>query len=122
MFVVRTYVAAWRWWVILRHHHLGDIWVLFPRLRVRLRRADRPIQFHLMPSAGYLTTFPWHGARQYTPRTISRITRLFGKETSKRLYFPGSLASANFDGPWSGTTLRRSETKPVSTRWSSKAA
>jgi glycosyltransferase 2 family protein len=23
MFVVQTYVAAWRWWVILRHHHLG---------------------------------------------------------------------------------------------------
>ena len=35
------------------------------------------IQIHLFPSAACLKLFPWHGVRQYTPRTISTIVQLF---------------------------------------------
>ncbi len=58
---------------------------------LKVRQAPL-IQVHLMPSAACLTTFLWHGVRQYTPRTVSRITKLFGAETVKRLYFLGSAA------------------------------
>jgi hypothetical protein len=54
------------------------------------RTRRRIVQIHLMPSAGCLSTYLWHGVRQYTPRTISRNTELFGPETVKRLYFLGS--------------------------------
>jgi SAM-dependent methyltransferase len=73
--------------------HFEEDLGFFRQIAGYVATADHPIiQFHLMPSAGCLTTFPWHGVRQYTPRTISRITRLFGAETSKRLYFLGSIA------------------------------
>ena len=48
------------------------------------------LQVHLMPSAGGLRTFMWHGVRNYTPRTISRMTRLFGADTVRILYSLGS--------------------------------
>jgi hypothetical protein len=73
--------------------HFEEDLIFFRQIADHIANADRPIiQFHLMPSAACLTTFPWHGVRQYTPRTVSRITRLFGSETSKRLYFLGSAA------------------------------
>jgi SAM-dependent methyltransferase len=73
--------------------HFEEDLVFFRQIADYIATAKRPIiQFHLVPSGACLTTFPWHGVRQYTPRTISRITRLFGTETSKRLYFLGSAA------------------------------
>jgi SAM-dependent methyltransferase len=73
--------------------HFEEDLTFFRQIADYIATADRPmVQCHLMPSAGCLTTFLWHGVRQYTPRTISRITRLFGGETSKRLYFLGSAA------------------------------
>jgi hypothetical protein len=71
--------------------HFEQDLTFFEQIADYVARANRPlIQFHLMPSAACLSTFPWHGVRQYTPRTVSLITRLFGAETSKRLYFLGS--------------------------------
>lgn len=43
-----------------------------------LQSNEREIlQVHLFPSAACYFTYPFHGVRQYTPRTISKITRLF---------------------------------------------
>lgn len=73
--------------------HFEEDLTFFRQVAAHVAAADRPIlQIHLMPSAACLTTFPWHGVRQYTPRTISRITGLFGAETSRRLYSLGSGA------------------------------
>ena len=73
--------------------HFEQDLTFFRQIAAHVAAADRPIvQIHLIPSAACLTTFPWHGVRQYTPRTISRITGLFGAETSKRLYSLGSAA------------------------------
>jgi hypothetical protein len=51
------------------------------------------LQIHLIPSASCVTTFPWHGVREYTPRTLSRITRLFGAETERYLFRLGGRHS-----------------------------
>jgi hypothetical protein len=48
------------------------------------------VQLHLMPSAACLTTFPWHGVRQYTPRKISQMTSLFSDDTTPHLYWLGA--------------------------------
>jgi hypothetical protein len=73
--------------------HFEEDLTFFRQIAAHVAAVNRPVvQIHLIPSAACLTTFPWHGVRQYTPRTISRITRLFGAETSKRLYSLGSSA------------------------------
>ena len=61
-------------------------------LRQVAQRAEsrRPLlQLHLIPSASCITTFPWHGIREYTPRTVSQATRLFGAGTATYLYSLG---------------------------------
>jgi hypothetical protein len=50
-------------------------------------------QVHLMPSAECLATYLWHGYRQYTPATISRITHLFSGRAEFSLYRLGGKAS-----------------------------
>lgn len=75
--------------------HFDEDLVLFRKIEKHVQTTIGPlIQVHLMPSAGCLTTFLWHGVRHYTPRTVSRLTRIFGTRTLKRLYFLGS-ANAN---------------------------
>ena len=43
-------------------------------------------QIHLLPCAECLRTFLWHGYRQYTPSTLSKITRLFPDDAEFLLY------------------------------------
>jgi len=83
MFVVQTYVAAWRWWVILRHHHLG----------VRISTAVR-ISFigaffnQLLPSSfGGDVARAWYVYRNGGSKRISVITVL-----SDRIYGMAMLA------------------------------
>ena len=40
------------------------------------------IQIHLFPAASCLTQYIWHGIRQYTPRTIEKITKIFDNTKS----------------------------------------
>jgi SAM-dependent methyltransferase len=71
--------------------HFDEDLAFFRRVSEYVRKVSEPvIQVHLMPSAGCLTTFLWHGVRHYTPRTTSRITAEFASDTRKRLYFLGS--------------------------------
>jgi hypothetical protein len=44
------------------------------------------IQVHLMPSSVCLWKYLFHGVRQYTPRTISKITRMFNDFSYAILY------------------------------------
>jgi len=59
-------------------HFEQDI-LYFKQIRAYiLQNKHRPVlQIHLFPSAACYHTYPYHGVRQYTPRTISKITRLF---------------------------------------------
>ena len=56
--------------------------------------AARPLlQIHLVPAASGLRLYPWHGVRQYTPRTLSKISRLFAGYTRAVLFELGGTAS-----------------------------
>jgi hypothetical protein len=70
--------------------HFEEDLLFFSRISGLVKAIKSPIlQIHLIPSASCLTTFPWHGVREYTPRTISKVTRLFGSETDAYLFSLG---------------------------------
>lgn len=71
--------------------HFEEDLTFFRQVAEHVAGRTRPlIQIHLMPTAACLSTFLWHGVRQYTPRTLSKITRLFDARTRKTLYSLGS--------------------------------
>jgi hypothetical protein len=58
--------------------HFPEDLTYFRQLRDFNAEHPRPIvQIHLFPSAACLRLYRFHGVRQYTPRTVSAITRLF---------------------------------------------
>ena len=58
--------------------HIDDDLRFFQHVRDHVQARGEPtLQVHLCPSAACLPTYLWHGVRQYTPRTLSRITSLF---------------------------------------------
>lgn len=70
----------------------------FEQIKEFIDKAKHPVvQIHLFPAAATLPLYLFHGFRQYTPRTISKITRLFphadialyglGGSASKKLHF-----------------------------------
>jgi hypothetical protein len=70
--------------------HFDEDLTFFKQISNYVDKVSYPvIQIHLMPSSSCLYTFLWHGIRQYTPRTISKITKLFGVNTFKTLYSLG---------------------------------
>jgi uncharacterized membrane protein YbhN (UPF0104 family) len=83
MFAVQTYVAAGRWWVILRHHHLGI------RLATVVRICLIGAFFNqLLPSSiGGDVARAWYVYRNGSSKTISIITVL-----SDRIYGMAMLA------------------------------
>jgi hypothetical protein len=58
--------------------HFPEDLTYFRQLRDFIAAHPRPtLQIHLFPSAACLRLYRFHGVRQYTPRTVSAITRLF---------------------------------------------
>ena len=43
------------------------------------------IQIHLIPSPACLYKYLWHGVRQYNPRTVSKLTKIFDENTTREL-------------------------------------
>jgi hypothetical protein len=71
--------------------HFEEDLLYFNQVSQYVLRSQHPIlQVHLIPSASCVATFPWHGVREYTPRTLSRITRLFGADTERYLFRLGA--------------------------------
>ena len=67
--------------------HFDEDLSYFSQVASYVATSEHPIlQIHLIPSRSCISTFAWHGIRQYTPRTIARITRLFDAETKKYLF------------------------------------
>lgn len=70
-------------------HHESDL-TLFMQLAAYTHKSLFPVmQIHLVPSAACLRLYLFHGVRQYTPRTISKITKLFGDNNNFALYSLG---------------------------------
>jgi hypothetical protein len=67
-------------------HFRNDLRYFIDVKRFIRTHTERPImQIHLFPSAACMKLYGRHGYRQYTPRTISKITRLFPE--SQRFLF-----------------------------------
>lgn len=59
----------------------------FKQIREFIRSRREPaVQVHLFPSPACLALYLLHGVRQYTPRTISKVTNLFQEFSYSRLY------------------------------------
>jgi len=58
--------------------HVGEDLSFFSRVRDQLAERSSPwLQLHLVPAAACRALYGAHGVRQYTPRTISKATRLY---------------------------------------------
>jgi len=74
--------------------HIPKDLYLFQQIHDWTQKNPRPIlQLHLIPSAYGLRLFRLHGVRQYTPRTISRITRIFNDASVSILFELGGRVS-----------------------------
>tara|TARA_B100001250_G_C19658470_1_gene725945 strand:- start:67 stop:1017 length:951 start_codon:yes stop_codon:yes gene_type:complete len=68
--------------------HFDEDLKYFYEIRNFINKSEKnTIQIHLIPSAACLRTYLLHGVRQYTPRTISKITRLFDSQKTYSVLF-----------------------------------
>lgn len=73
--------------------HFDEDLGFFEQIRDYVRATEGPVlQVHLVPSQACLRLYRLHGARQYTPRTLSKITRLFAPDAYAVLYRLGGQA------------------------------
>ncbi len=64
---------------------------LFAELGEYMKHIKHPlIQIHLIPAAACLKLYQFHGIREYTPRTISKISRLFSRNMQVELFYLGN--------------------------------
>ncbi len=74
-------------------HFIEDI-TIFKEIASFIKNSKNAItQIHLFPSAECVKLYPFHGVRQYTPRTISKITRLFSEFSEVELISMGGEES-----------------------------
>ncbi len=58
--------------------HFDEDLLFFKQINEFIKKNNRSImQIHLFPAAATLPLYLFHGLRQYTPRTISKITQIF---------------------------------------------
>ena len=74
--------------------HFEDEENYYRQIRAFVDEQSYPIiQVHLVPAAAAIKLYKFHGYRQFTPRTLSRFTRLFDTLSSAHLFFVGGTAS-----------------------------
>ncbi|MDO8424094.1 MAG: class I SAM-dependent methyltransferase [bacterium] len=73
--------------------HFDEDIRFFEQIKAFIDRSDKPVvQIHNFPGAAILPLYLFHGIRQYTPRTISKITRIFKDASKTYLYGLGGSA------------------------------
>lgn len=73
--------------------HFEEDLSFFQQIAEYTNNGDEPmIQVHLMPSKACITTFPWHGFRQYSNASVSKITQLFSNDSTFELISLGGHA------------------------------
>lgn len=80
--------------------HFEHDLLFFEEIRAYIQKQNRPIiQIHLVPARKCLKLYGFHGVRQYTPRTVSRIASLFENFSDLTLYSLGGerCAQTYFD-------------------------
>lgn len=77
--------------------HIENDLAMFSQIRDFVVSENRPtLQVHLFPAASGLRIFKTHGIRQYTPRTVSRISRMFSDFSKCILYVMGNKYSTDY--------------------------
>jgi len=67
--------------------HFSEDITIFNQINKFVKKAKHSVyQIHLFPSKICLKLYPFHGVRQYTPRNISKITRLFSDFSKIELF------------------------------------
>ena len=67
--------------------HFEKDLLYFEHIREFITKREHPIiQVHLFPSCSCLKLYRYHGVRQYTPRTVSIITKIFHNFSDAILY------------------------------------
>ena len=68
-------------------HFESDL-LFFQHIYTYIKNTSKNIlQIHLFPSAACLTLYLFHGLRQYTPRTVSKIVSIFTQINSHSILF-----------------------------------
>lgn len=96
--------------------HFDEDLLFFEQISQYIKKFNKPvIQIHLFPGAATLPLYLFHGLRQYTPRTISKITKLLNDSSKFSLYGLGDGASKKLH--WKYFTwpvlITRKYTKPT---------
>lgn len=74
--------------------HFQEDMTIFKQLKSFTEKSSHTVeQIHLFPSKEGLKLFGYHGVRQYTPRTVSKLTRLFNTAVHKELVIIGGKES-----------------------------
>ena len=74
--------------------HFENDLLFFVNIRKFIEEKNKNlVQIHLFPSAECLSTYLWHGYRQYSPKNISKITNLFDDKYNKILFKLGASES-----------------------------
>jgi SAM-dependent methyltransferase len=77
--------------------HFDEDLLFFEQIRdFALRTSRNIIQVHLFPSPACLWLYLLHGVRQYTPRTISKITQIFEEFSYSVLFRLGGKECSSF--------------------------
>ena len=67
--------------------HFTDDIKLFHDIHTFVSQRSQPVvQVHLLPSSIGLRLYRWHGVRQYTPRSVSMLTKVFNDCSYARLF------------------------------------
>jgi len=76
--------------------HFEEDLTFFNQIKYFTQNKKEPlIQIHIFPSAACLKLYKYHGVRQYTPRTISKITKIFKPSSRYTLYNLGGYNCNN---------------------------
>jgi len=74
--------------------HFDEDLRFFEQVKEFIDKSNKPaMQIHLFPAGATLPLYLFHGLRQYTPRTISKITKLFRDAKEISLYGLGGKNS-----------------------------
>jgi len=90
--------------------HFQEDLTIFKQIKNFCEMSDRPIyQLHMIPARECLKLYRFHGVRQYTPRTISKITKLFIGNYEKKLFILGGKNSNEVHKNYISKTDKRSD-------------
>ncbi len=96
-------------------HIIEDI-NIFEQIASYVKKSKKNIiQIHIFPSAECLPLYLFHGVRQYTPRTISKITKLFSNFSDVELIALGGENSNNIHKKFLITGILRKDIRASKT-------